>query len=162
VNIFVLDLDLEKCAKYHCDRHCVKMILEHSQMLCTAQRLLNQDDVPIFVYNKTHLNHPCNVWVRQSRSNYLWLCDLTLKLCEEYNYRYGKIHKCYELVKWLLDNPPENLDAIGLTNFALAMPDKYKTNNIVESYRNYYLGEKQHLFKWKNREIPDWIKENTT
>lgn len=28
MNIFVLDLDIKKCAKYHVDRHCTKMIVE--------------------------------------------------------------------------------------------------------------------------------------
>lgn len=28
MNIFVLDLDIVKCARYHCDQHVVKMILE--------------------------------------------------------------------------------------------------------------------------------------
>ena len=36
MNIFVLDKDPKKAAKYHCDKHCVKMILEAGQMLCVA------------------------------------------------------------------------------------------------------------------------------
>jgi len=28
MNIFLLDKNPEKCAKYHCDKHVVKMILE--------------------------------------------------------------------------------------------------------------------------------------
>jgi len=36
MNIFILDEDLEQCAKAHVDKHCVKMILESAQMLCTA------------------------------------------------------------------------------------------------------------------------------
>lgn len=33
MNIFVLDLDITKCAEYHCDKHVVKMILETTQLL---------------------------------------------------------------------------------------------------------------------------------
>ena len=36
MNIFVLDLDPQKAAEYHCNKHVVKMILESAQMLCTA------------------------------------------------------------------------------------------------------------------------------
>jgi len=36
VNIFVLDRDPELAAKYHCDKHVVKMILESAQMMCAA------------------------------------------------------------------------------------------------------------------------------
>lgn len=39
------------------------------------------------------------------------------------------------------------------------MPDKYKIDNAVGSYRNYYLNDKRHLFNWKNREIPEWVKD---
>lgn len=28
MNIFVLDLDINRCAKYHNDKHCIKMIIE--------------------------------------------------------------------------------------------------------------------------------------
>ncbi|SER70381.1 hypothetical protein SAMN05421690_10568 [Nitrosomonas sp. Nm51] len=36
MNIFVLDLDIKKCAQYDCDQHVSKMILESAQLLCTA------------------------------------------------------------------------------------------------------------------------------
>ena len=37
MNIFVLDYDTKVCAQMHCDKHCVKMILETAQLLvwCT-------------------------------------------------------------------------------------------------------------------------------
>jgi hypothetical protein len=38
------------------------------------------------------------------------------------------------------------------------MPDEYKViGDAISSYRNYYNGEKRHLFAWKNRQIPHWI-----
>ena len=36
MNIFHLHKDAEVCARYHCDKHVVKMILETGQMLSTA------------------------------------------------------------------------------------------------------------------------------
>ena len=36
MNIFVLYTDSERCARYHCDQHVVKMILESVQLMCTA------------------------------------------------------------------------------------------------------------------------------
>ena len=39
MNIFYLDKDPVKAAKYSCDKHVVKMILESAQMLCTAHRV---------------------------------------------------------------------------------------------------------------------------
>ena len=36
MNIFVLDRNIRKCARYHCDQHVVKMTLESVQILCTV------------------------------------------------------------------------------------------------------------------------------
>ena len=36
------------------------------------------------------------------------------------------------------------------------MPIDYKVDDIVESYRNYYRGDKAHIAKWTNREVPEW------
>jgi len=46
----------------------------------------------------------------------------------------------------------------GLTAFALAMPDEYKSDDAVESYRRYYMSpEKQRIASWnKKRERPEW------
>ena len=48
------------------------------------------------------------------------------------------------------------------TEFALAMPDEYKTKDAVESYRNYYMSEeKQKIASWKKgREKPSWYRIN--
>jgi len=34
MNIFILDNNPKLAAQYHCDKHCVKMILESAQLLC--------------------------------------------------------------------------------------------------------------------------------
>jgi hypothetical protein len=36
MNIFFLDKNPQKAAEYLCDKHVPKMLLESSQMLCTA------------------------------------------------------------------------------------------------------------------------------
>jgi hypothetical protein len=75
----------------------------------------------------------------------------------EYHYRYEKEHKAGEI---LLHNTkyPENLKDIGLTKFAQCVPDKYKSSDVVQTYRDYFNAEKRHLFSWKKRPIPEWIK----
>jgi hypothetical protein len=52
----------------------------------------------------------------------------------------------------------DKFEEVGLTKFALAMPVEYKTEDPVESYRNYYMSEeKQKIATWKKlREKPDW------
>ena len=162
MNIFLLDTDTRKCAQYHCDKHVVKMILETAQLLCGVHHVTNQvptnyqtttEQVP---YKLSHKNHPCAIWSRESLSNYLYLCDLGLELCKEYTYRYGKRHKSQDVIEWCIVNKPNIVDK-GFTEPARAMPDEYKVDSIVESYRNYYIGEKSKIAVWKNREIPEWF-----
>lgn len=155
MNIFVLDKDITFCAQYHCDKHVVKQILETTQLLCTAHHIWGTEDVP---YRKTHYNHPCAIWTRESKENYLWTLEFGISLCGEYTYRYGKVHKCVSVLDWCLNHPPL-AEKLEFTPFALAMPDEYKCDDPVQSYRNYYNGAKRHLFKWTKREVPEWIKE---
>ena len=152
MNIFFLDWDVKKCAEYHCDKHVVKMILETAQLLCGAHHITDQvtDQVP---YKLSHKNHPCSIWVRDSLSNYLYLCELGLELCKEYTYRYGKRHKSQDVIEWCVTNKVKICDK-GFTEPPKAMPDEYKVSDVVQSYRNYYIGAKKDFCVWKNREIP--------
>ena len=68
MNIFVLDLDVKKCAEYHVDKHVVKMILESAQLLCGVHHIVSPDNVNI-PYKLSHKNHPCSIWTRKSLSN---------------------------------------------------------------------------------------------
>ena len=45
MNIFYLDKDPKTCAQYHCDKHVVKMILEYAQLLSTAHRVLDGNNI---------------------------------------------------------------------------------------------------------------------
>jgi len=172
MNIFILDKDSTTNARYHVDKHVVKMILESAQLLCTAhhvayhfpekQGFLSPAErkqvaasphikIP---YKPTHLNHPCAIWVRESTENYKYLLHLATDLNAEYGFRYGKMHKSYtEVIEKL---PKFYTDNTNKTDFALCMPEQYKSSDPVESYRKYYKAEKAHLASWKNREVPEW------
>ena len=158
MNIFILDYNTKKCAQYHCDKHVVKMILETAQLLCGVHHVTDQvtDQVQ---YKLSHKNHPCAIWARESLSNYLYLCDLGLELCKEYTYRYGKRHKSQQVIEWCMINKPQIPD-IDFTSPPKAMPDEYKVIDVVESYRNYYMGAKKNFAVWKNRNIPEWFSKN--
>jgi hypothetical protein len=172
MNIFILDLDHVKCAEYHVDRHNIKMITELAQLLSTAHRLLdgelyiglsqsgckvkrwklNDSTRDSVIYSATHANHPCAVWVRESKENYEWTNALLVALCSEYTYRYNKTHKTFRTeLGPLLSTPPVNIPSIGLTPFAQAMPDEHKKSDAVLAYREYYRKAKSHLHTWKNR-----------
>ena len=155
MNIFILDKDIQKSARYLTNRHSVKMILEQSQILCSVHHFYESENVP---YRKTHINHPCTIWTRTSLSNYKWLIDYTQAMIHEYKYRYDKIHACQKVLDWCKENIPRNIPDIGLTEFAQAMPEQYRNKDVVKAYRSYYIGEKSHLFEWKKRNKPRWIK----
>jgi hypothetical protein len=152
MNIFFLDENPKLSAQYHVDKHVVKMILEHSQILCSVHWVLG-NEAP---YKLSHKNHPCSIWARESLTNYLYLCELTLELGKEYTHRYGKKHKSIDVINWCIVNKP-NIPDIGFTKPAMAMPDEFKVDSVVESYRNYYMGAKISLASWKNREKPFWF-----
>jgi len=152
MNIFYLDSDPKKCAEYHNDKHVVKMILETAQLLCGVH-WVNGGEAP---YKLSHKNHPCSIWVRSSLENYLWLCELGLELCEEYSYRYGKKHKSQQIIEWCVVNKPKIPD-VPFQDPPRAMPDTFKVDDVTQSYRNYYIGEKKYFSKWKNRQTPLWF-----
>ena len=154
MNLFYLDSSPKIVAQYHTNSHCVKMILETAQLLSTAHQFL--DGYNPNLYKATHVNHPVCKWVRESVSNYRWTYELFVELCKEYEYRYGKIHKTFSNMGHLLKEVPINIIEIGFTKPALAMPDEFKCSDPILSYRQYYIGAKQHLAKWKNRETPTW------
>ena len=166
MNIFVLDENPKLAAQYHCDKHVVKMILESAQMLSTAHAVIDNNGKQVEgMYKPTHVNHPCNIWVRESAANYYWLLQLFQYLLEEYTYRYSKHHKCEEMDP-LLWVPPNNIDippterkiALDVSPFAIAIADLSLIipGYPVDSYRQYYREEKRHIAKWTKRATPYW------
>lgn len=177
MNIFFLDYDVTAAARAHVDKHVVKMILEYAQLLSTAHRYLDgyretyfcekkqktktrwKLDNPFMdrvLYNATHLQHPSLLWVIEDRANYDFLYSLFLELCAEYTYRYDKTHLSEVKLSDILMEPPENIKDACMTPLKLAMPDEYKTDCPVESYRAYYRDAKADLATWKNRSKPEW------
>ena len=155
------------------------MILEYAQLLSTAHRVLDgiqiiglsksgrkqtryelSDNRDGILYSATHINHPSAVWVRKSVQNYMWLAELLEMLCGEYTYRYGRVHKIEDtgLMQLLKNEFPKNIPTDNFTEPTPAMPDHYKVaGDSIQSYHNYYLGDKTRMFSWKNRQQPSWI-----
>jgi hypothetical protein len=155
MNIFILDKNPVLCAQYHNSKHVVKMILETTQLLNNALIKNNEDYAKSPIYRLTHKNHPASIWAATSKSNFIWLNELGLALCEEYNYRYDKHHKCESILK-MFTTLSNYIPDVGLTDFVQCMPEKYHSNDVVEAYRNYYMAEKRHIANWGNRNVPYW------
>lgn len=180
MNLFILDYDLDKNAEYHIDKHVTKMQLEAAQMLATTvwvdkllgyvPRKLDSEELSVLKaemaalppiderqflrYKVAHPNHPCTIWMRESYDNFEWACVYVNALNEEAQYRGYKPHaSCAEVNKMPL---PARLPRIGLTPFAQAMPEDYKSPSAVPAYRKYYKSDKSEIASWKVRDIPDW------
>lgn len=152
MNIFILDLNTERAAQYHCDKHVVKMVLETAQILCAV---FPKGEAP---YKRTHYNHPCTIWARESKANYLWLIEFGKSLAKEYEFRYNRIHKSLAVIKWCENNINSlSLPCTDMTEPAQAMPEDYQHMDVVHAYRTYYLHDKAKIATWnKARSAPYW------
>ena len=181
MNLFILDKDPVKAAQLQCDKHVVKMIVESAQMLSTAHRMLDgsltrapsksgktkvkawvlPDDREDVLYKAVHMNHPCTVWTMKSNNNYTWHWVHFAALCDEYTYRYKKVHATDKLLREKLKALPRNIEVGYLTLQPLAMksnPECMFPSDPVKSYRMFYQ-TKQERFKmaWTEREVPEWF-----
>ncbi len=153
MNIFILDEDIPTCAQYHCDQHVAKMILESAQMLCTS---LNKRGF-VTPYRSTHIKHPCVLWLDESYDNFLWLKELAVELNREYRFRYDKPgdHASIEVIREIEHH---RYPSSGLTEFAQAMPDRYRVpGDAISAYRAFYINEKLGFATWTRRHEPGWI-----
>ena len=180
MNVFVLNKDPVIAAQEHCDKHVVKMIIESAQMLSTAHRMLDgkaekrrsvsgktiqqyyalSDDRENVLYKAVHKYHPCTVWTMETLENYRWHWKLFDALCDEYTYRYGKVHKTDQILRKELFDAPATIPNGKLTKFPLAMKSNPECmfEDPVKSYKAFYK-TKQERFKmaWSKRATPLWF-----
>lgn len=188
MNIFALKQNPKKAPIDMIDKHIVKMPTETCQMLHTNSLYFDYideygveptlKDLKRFhaesnskLMKPAMLNHPSTIWARQSIHNSKWLYEHGLALCEEYTYRYDKIHGSESRIKDIKDYYIDIGDSSKATPVTIAMFDRYRTNEeiyftknpeasqwdfVIESYRNYYLKAKWSFANWKKRDSPDW------
>jgi len=183
MNIFILSKDPVEAAQLQCDKHVVKMIVESAQMLSTAHRMLDgyqekrpsksgkrminywvypEPELEAYLYSAVHHGHPCTVWTMQTNANYEWHYKHFIALCDEYTYRYGKVHATDTKLRNILRKPPSGIKWSNLyTDFPLAMqhePQCMHEGDPVRSYQEYYQ-TKQARFNmiWTKRDVPEWF-----
>jgi hypothetical protein len=136
MNVFFLHTHPAIAASAHCDKHVGKMLIESCQLLAAAHHLHGNGDK--VSYKLTHKNHPSAVWTRSSRLHYRWVAELAYWLGIEFYKRYGKRHRSAMILETELFEPPPNLTIATWSNPPLAMPEQYRSDDAVESYRAYY------------------------
>lgn len=129
MNIFVSSPCPVESAKLLDNRRVIKMILESTQLLSTALNVLGASGP----YKTTHINHPCSIWTRTSRSNAWWLINHLEALCSEYTARYNKVHKCVEHIQEI-KNKINVIPEIGLTPFENCTNFK-EVNDVYLAYK---------------------------
>jgi hypothetical protein len=177
MNLFYLHKDPVQSAEMHCDKHVVKMIIEYAQMLSTAHRMLdgtqytdassgrriqrwrldnsNMDGV---LYKASHINHPSTRWVRENAIQYQYAYDMFTALCDEYTYRYGKIHLTDTKLRDLLNEIPNNITLGSYSEPPQCMPEDVKVqNDSISAYHKYYQEYKKDFAVWTARPTPEFM-----
>ena len=177
MNIFYLSENPEQSAKWHCDKHVLKMIIEYAQLLSTAHRMLDGEEVKVLsntgkqmvtqyklsdyrenhLYKCAHINHPSNIWVRSSKDHYIYTMELWNNLNREYTERYNKVHVTFKKLCQYLNQLPNNIDKnVGFQEPPQCMPDDCKEISAVKAYRKFYKAHKREFATWKNG-TPTWF-----
>lgn len=164
MNIFFTSPDPILCARALDDKRVVKMVLKSAQMLSTVLHSYGVSD-PL-LYKSTHYNHPVNKWVRESRPNFLWLFDHFQALCEEYTFRYGKVHASTALIPAIMEYKfniplgPLSIFPNCARNSELDLD--FTHLEVVTAYRT-YLNIRWKMDKreptWTRRGAPKWREE---
>ena len=183
MNIFILSdnrfpaTHYAENARYHIDKHVVKMILESTQMLCTAlsyapyANLISpalRTSAPCKPLAPGMRKHPCTEWTMKNLTYFNYLTRLAIALCNEHQYRYplSADHEYTDWLKYL----GQDLDELEFT-IAAPLPEMFATavkdpelrsvarpwQDAVRIYRKYYYEDKLPFAAWKNRPIPYWF-----
>jgi len=150
MNLFYLDENHDTNARYHIDKHVIKMILEAAEMLCKAHwvqdclgyvpRILTKEEyrevleftapyksLPpeerLYPYlgQASHYQHPSTVWVRSSYENYAWTYCYMEALEAERKFRNPNGVIQHKAVTLMRKVPLLDIPDVGFTKFALAM-----------------------------------------
>lgn len=161
MNIFILEkkpdgsVDWEASAISLDNYRIVKMVLESAQLLCTAVHTLGAE-AP---YKPCHKNHPCSIWTRESKMNFLHLVEHGIAMANEYTDRFGKHHKSSDVIRYCYDKafvlpfPQEDE-----TPPAMAVGDVSRFHgDAVDIYRQFYALKPR--MRYPRGKIPEWFVE---
>lgn len=176
MNIFATDKSPIECARALDNRRVVKMILESTQLLNNAstfwgpKNVLTPHTIDNVPYRASHVQHPCSIWTRSTRSNYEWLLEHLVALLKEYTKQYSKIHRCQEFI-WMLRSNTIFIPEGPLTEFSnCSMFKEQKTVTIayqmtmaskwnLENYKWLEANNRgKSVYKpaWRDK-IPQWV-----
>ena len=145
MNIFVTDPSPYLSAQVLPDNHIVKMPLETCQMLsivCSDKwghgygNIHRINGEPYKTEKGAFRNHPCTVWANKSLVNTWWLIAHGIALCQEYTYRYTKVHSCQKTIEEAADIVPLSKPTTP-SSFTFAGPDEFKYDTSIDIFTAY-------------------------
>ena len=159
MNIFAISgntetgvIDWVQSGKEQDNYRLVKMILESCQILSTV---LNEQGLKA-PYRSFNPKHPSCLWAAESSANFESLVEHTHSMLEEYTERFGKIHKCSGVLKQILElYNPSQFPQQQSTPLRLAMPEHFRCDNPVLSYRRFYASKPN--VRYPRNKIPSWF-----
>ena len=173
MNRFLIDYHPEAIARQLCDQHITKMPLEEAQMLSHAlHRHMGNEEETFADFNKRmglqngpkiHAKHPCTIWAGDTRANYRFALNLLEEMCIEKTLRFGKPHKCQQLIPKFLELEHKIPDGrLTAHPQCFSGHDDLKIDDPwpVQSYRQFYIVDKLRFARYnKCRSMPDWLGE---
>lgn len=186
MNIFLLSYETNphkhfvEQAKFHCDKHVIKMIAESTQLIVTALQAPNlqsyamgfvaahPDKLPCKSLGLAHAKHPCTRWACASISHVHYLVRLALALCSEKARRYP-LNPDHQYQAWLM-TLARDFARIGY-ELHDAIPPAFPVavkgyadsqvciahHEVVSIYRDYYVRDKASFATWKKTGKPIWF-----
>ena len=151
-NVETGEIDWVKSAQSQDNLRVVKMILESCQILSTV---LNEQglDAP---YRSFNPKHPSCLWAAESAANFMNLALHCEAMICEYRERFGKTHKCAAVLNKIV--AMFNVDLFPTTKctpLRLAMPDEFRSDNPIVSYRKFYASKPR--LRYPVDKIPSWV-----
>lgn len=178
MNIFMLSHETHphkhfvEQAKFHCDKHVVKMIAESTQIIVTALStpsmltrypgLLTPNNmaIPCKQLGKAHAQHPCVIWASQDIEHIYYLVRLAIALCVE-KHRRWPLNPDHAYHAWLISlahaltlrgfsisDPLPTHFPVAVKGFAPASTSTAQ-HQAVAIYRSYYVRDKASFATWK-------------
>ena len=174
MNIFITNENPIQAAHELCDQHCrSKMQIESAILLqhCFSnETLLKAPPTKTGKPRKSgkgYFNHPCSIWVRESKANFHWLVEHAIEMFNERDYRWPESnpHFTKEFILWCKENinKADHCKQTKLTSFAIAInPESackkgpgFEKMTVTEKYQNYIRYDK-HFATWTRRTKPSW------
>jgi hypothetical protein len=166
MNIFPIDKNPKKCAEWSCDQHVVKIISEAVLIYSSALSYYDKEkwnEIPK-EYKYGPINLPLVRWAI-NKKNRNWLAHYIFELNKEYEFRYEKKHRAYQVFIYLANEfnemPYRDIELEYPEDFVQCMPDEFKCDNSIEAYKKYYTYKYIKGFKrpmrWSKRNKPEFL-----